>query len=441
MILRDPVHGLVAFEGRAETVVSRLLGAREVQRQRRICQLGLTSLVFPGAEHSRFVHAIGTAHVMVKLLDRVRARQSELPPGARPDEQTELDAIAAALLHDIGHGPFSHLFEEVLPGAQSHEKWSRAIILDPDSDVNRTLREISEGMPARVASLLAGDHPTGFLSRAVAGPLDVDRCDFLLRDSHMTGVSYGVFDLDFLLRALTFGRVPVADGGSQWVLAIDGRKGLPPIEHFFLSRLFMYEQVYHHKATRAAEALIRGVFARVAELVREGSPPQPIPRAIADAALARPVSAGDYLALDDVGLSSSFKQWESAPDPVLSDLCSRLSSRDLPKTLPLPSGVEFEPHRHQALALAREVARENGFRADLSVYLDVPFDVPYEEVEQDPLQGLWVAFREQGIRRLGEVSFLLGELRNKRIERPRLILPGAVRKKVQDALESPIAPV
>ncbi len=439
MILRDPVHGLVAFEGEAEKVVSRLLSTREVQRQRRICQLGMTSLVFPGAEHSRFVHAIGTAHVMVKLLDRVRARQGELPPSERLDAQTESDAVAAALLHDLGHGPFSHLFEEVLPGARSHESWTRTIILDPSSDVHRTLKEISAGMPDRVASLLGGDHPTGYLSRAVAGPLDVDRCDFLLRDSHMTGVSYGVFDLDFLMRALTFARVPSAAGDGQWVLAIDGTKGLPPIEQFFLSRLFMYEQVYHHKATRTAEALIRGVFARVAELVREGRAPQPIPPAMREAALGRPVAAGDYLALDDVGLLSCFKQWEQSPDPVLSDLTSRLATRDLPKTVPLPSGAEHEQYRRNALALAVEVAERQGLRADLSVWLDVPFDIPYEEQKGDPLQGLWVTFREQPVRRLGEVSFLLGELRNKRIERPRLILPDTIRKKVQEALESPIA--
>jgi HD superfamily phosphohydrolase len=441
MILRDPVHGLVAFEGRAETVVSRLLNTREVQRQRRICQLGMTSLVFPGAEHSRFVHAIGTAHVMVKLLDRIKARQQELSIDIGLDDEAELDATAAALLHDLGHGPFSHLFEEVLPGARSHESWTRTIILDASSEVNRTLSGIDPGMPERVASLLAGDRAAGFLSRAIAGPLDVDRCDFLLRDSHMTGVSYGVFDLDFLLRALTFGQAPAAGGDAHWVLAIDGGKGLPPIEHFFLSRLFMYEQVYHHKATRAAEALIRGVFVRVAELVREGSAPQPIPRAIADAALQRPVSAGDYLELDDVSLLSCFKLWERSADPVLSDLTARLSSRSLPKTLPLPTGIEHETYRREALALAAEVAERHGFRADLSVWLDVPFDIPYEELAQDPLQGLWVTFREQPIRRLGDVSFLLGELRNKRIERPRLILPDPVRKKVQEALESPIAPV
>ena len=113
MILRDPVHGLVAFEGEQERVVQALLDTREVQRLRRVRQLGLTSLVFPGAEHSRFAHAIGAAHVMSRLQERVRARQVSdgVPEALRLDDRSARESLAAALLHDLGHGPFSHLFE------------------------------------------------------------------------------------------------------------------------------------------------------------------------------------------------------------------------------------------------------------------------------------------------------------------------------------------
>ena len=131
---------------------------------------------------------------------------------------------------------------------------------------------------------LAGADPyegdrLGYLSRAISGTIDVDRADYLLRDSYMTGVRYGLYDLDWVLRALAFGQV-----GGEWVLAVEGRKGLPPIEGFFLARQHMYAQVYHHKATRAAEGLIRGVFVRLGELVREGRPPEGTPRALLDAA-------------------------------------------------------------------------------------------------------------------------------------------------------------
>jgi uncharacterized protein len=150
---------------------------------------------------------------------------------------------------------------QLLPNARHHEAWTLDLLRDPATEVHGALEKLSRGMAERVVALLEGHHPLGYLARAVSGTLDVDRCDYLLRDSHMTGVGYGLYDLDWLLRALVFAQVEAA-GDPTWVLAIEGRKGLPPIEGFFLARQFMYQQVYHHKATRAAESLIRGVVSR-----------------------------------------------------------------------------------------------------------------------------------------------------------------------------------
>jgi HD superfamily phosphohydrolase len=434
MILRDPVHGLVAFEGRAERVVESLLTTREVQRLRNVRQLGLTSLVFPGAEHSRFAHSLGAAHVMARLLSRMRAMQSVLPPELRIDDESEADALAAALLHDLGHGPFSHLFEDVVPQARRHEAWTMDVVLDSSTDVHRALTAISAGMPARVADLIDGRHRLGYLGRCISGTLDADRCDYLLRDSHMTGVGYGVYDLDWLLQALAFGMLPE---NGEWVLAIEGRKGLPPIEGFFLARQFMYQQVYHHKATRAAEALIRAIFIRVAELVRSSSAALQIPTALRNAAVGDPVRLGDYLALDDVQLLSSFRTWETCTDSILAELTTSLARRDLPKTVPLkPDGASGA--WQEALSRARDVASRHGLRPDLAVRLDVPADIPYEEPDDSSAEGLWVLIRHQPIQRLGLCSFLLGQLRNQRIERPRLIFPSAMRDEVLAAIESVI---
>ncbi|MBC7171833.1 MAG: HD domain-containing protein, partial [Polyangiaceae bacterium] len=348
MILRDPIHGLVSFEGRAERVVEALLSTREVQRLRRVRQLGLASLVFPGAEHSRFAHAVGAAHVMSRLTERLRACDGDLPIDARLDDEAADDAVAAALLHDLGHGPFSHLFEDVLPHARHHEEWTAEAVLDPGTDVHRALERLSGGMSDRVAALLTGKHRLRYLARAISGPLDVDRADYLLRDSHMTGVRYGLYDLDWLLRALAFGRV-----GTEWVLAIEGRKGLPPIESFFLARHFMYQQVYHHKAIRAAEALVRSVFSRLTERIRDGQRPGPVPRPLEAAALGEPLSLGEYLELDDAGLLSAMADWERGSDPELSRLCGALRNRVLPKTIPLAE--DGEPTWGEAARRAREV--------------------------------------------------------------------------------------
>ena len=435
MILRDPVHGLVSFDGQAGQVVARLLATREVQRLRSVRQLGLASLVFPGAEHSRFAHALGAAHVMVRLLERVRERDHELPPELRLDDEAGRDAVAAALLHDLGHGPFSHLFEEVWEGAPSHESWTIQVILDPATEVHQALEGLGSGMPGRVADLLRGSYRLGYLTRAVSGALDVDRCDYLLRDSHMTGVSYGLYDLDWLLRGLAFAELP----GGEWVLAVEGRKGLPPIEAFFLGRHFMYQQVYHHKATRAAECLVRGIFRRVAELVQGGDPPVAIPNALLAIANVEPVPLGDYLELDDARLLSCFQEWSKGRDPVLADLTARLRSRRLPKTVPLPPGEGEAGLREAARARAAEVVAGAGLRADLHVWLDQASDTPYNEPADDGHEGLWVMIRHQPMRKLSGTSFLLGELCGKRIETARLVFPEETREAVLRALDGVLA--
>jgi len=418
---------LIAFEGRAEKVIRSLLDTREVQRLRRVRQLGLASLVFPGAEHSRFSHAVGAAHVMQSLLDRIDACSDELPADQRLDDEARAEGLAAALLHDLGHGPFSHLFEEVLPHAKRHELWTQEILLDPSTEVHRAMESFSSGMSRRVTALLSGKYRLGYLSQSVSGTLDVDRADYLLRDSHMTGVRYGLYDLDWLLQALSFACV-----NERWVLAIQGRKGLPPAESFFLGRHFMHQQVYHHKVTRAAEALVRAIFMRVSELIFDGSPPDPLLPAFRAAALGEALSLDEYLRMDDAELLTCLSAWEHGGDPTLADLSRRLRCRELPKTMPLPDNQR--DRWMEARSRAEEIVTAGGLRADLTVWLDVAEDVPYQEPTDGSTDGMWVTLRHQALQRLGDASFLLGQLRNKRIERPRLIFPAEFRDQVLAAM-------
>jgi HD superfamily phosphohydrolase len=365
--------------------------------------------------------------VMQELQQRIDARSHELPPDQRLDDEAKADALAAALLHDLGHGPFSHLFEEVLPHAKHHEQWTRDILLDASTEVHQTLESISSGMARRVAELLSGNYRLGYLSQSVSGTLDVDRADYLLRDSHMTGVRYGLYDLDWLLHALTFACVE-----GRWVLAVQGRKGTPPVESFFLGRHFMYQQVYHHKATRAADALVRAIFMRVSELVLEGTPPDPLLPAFRAAAIGESISVGEYLRMDDSELLTCLAAWEHGSDPLLAGFSKRLRCRELPKTVPLPS--KRAGKWNEALERAREIVGADGLRTDLTVWLDRAEDIPYQEPTDGSTDGMWVTFRHQPLQRLGDASFLLGQLRNKRIERPLLIFPGEYRPQVLEAL-------
>jgi uncharacterized protein len=431
VILRDPVHGLVAFDSEEETIVNLLLDTREVQRLRRIRQLGVTSVAFPGAEHTRFAHAIGAAFVMKLLLRRLRSIDGELPFWQRVSTGPARDALAAALLHDIGHGPFSHLFEDAIPGTPHHEVWSERVLLDPDTDVHKVLASLDANMPERVAGLVRGEHPLPYLAKAVSGTFDVDRCDYLLRDAHSTGVRYGLFDLDWLLRSLRFAP-PAQDSGSSGApqLAIDGAKGLPAIEGFILARLFMFQQVYLHKATRAAEWMIRTLLARAAMCLLDGQRIPQVPPAIVAGAHHDAISLADYLELDDSVIVVAMRAWEDHTDPVLSDLAGRIRARALFKTIELFGEQASPVGREQALAIAREVVTQKGLDPDYYVGLDVAVDTPFG-AEPEPLM---VIYAKGPARPLSEVSFLLARLAGQVLSRVRLIVVPELRDDVIGAI-------
>jgi HD superfamily phosphohydrolase len=424
MILRDPVHGLVTFEAPEEAIIVRLLETAEVQRLRRVRQLGLASFAYPGADHTRFAHAIGAAFVMKRLIARLRTIQDELPFWQRVTTERAREALAAAFLHDLGHGPFSHLFEQILPTSRRHEDWTVQILLDTGTEVHRALKSIDSMLPERVADLVRGRHEIRFLASAVSGTFDVDRCDYLLRDAHATGVGYGRFDLDWLLRSLRFA-VP-SNGNVAPPLAIDGTKGIPAIESFLLARLFMFQQVYFHKTERSCEWMLARALERAQALVSDGTRLPGTPPGLV--ALLRDGDAplGDYLSLDDPALWVALSSWEREKDPILSDLVGRLRARRLFKTLELYGESKTPRARIELLERAREAASRAGFDPEMYVGLDVASTVAFDDRE-DPLE---VVFPDGSMRPLADVSFLLGRLREERLERVRLIFPVELRDAV-----------
>jgi len=428
MILRDPVHGLVTFERPEEDIIVRLLETREVQRLRRIRQLGLASLAYPSADHTRFSHAIGAAFVMTRLLDRLRRIDTALPFWQRVTTERAREALAAALLHDLGHGPFSHLFEQVLPRGLHHETWTHRILLDESTDVHRVLAELDRELPARVAELVKGRHELPYLARAVSGTFDVDRCDYLLRDAHATGVSYGRFDLDWLLRSLRFG-TPATEGAAP-PLSIDGKKGIPAIESFLLARLFMFQQVYFHKTERSCEWMLTKILERARQLIADGARLPSTPPGLISLSRDGDCTLGEYLSLDDPSVWVALSAWQSVKDPLLADLTQRLQARRLFKTYEL-FGEQAAPRgRLDALDIARDVAKKAGYDPEVHVGLDVASTVALDDAD-DPLT---IVFPDGAVRSLGEVSFLLGRLRGERMERVRLIFLPELRDELKRAL-------
>ncbi|HWL89188.1 MAG TPA: HD domain-containing protein, partial [Polyangiaceae bacterium] len=372
---------------------------------------------------------------MKQLLARLRAIQGDIPFWQQVTTDRARDALAAALLHDVGHGPLSHLFEDSIPGTPHHEVWTERVVLDPSTGVHQCLVSLDPAMPERVAALVRGEHPLPYLAKAVSGTFDVDRCDYLLRDAHATGVRYGVYDLDWLLRSLRF--APAASkGGAENdrdlapALAIDGAKGLPAIEAFLLARLFMFQQVYLHKATRSAEWMIRAVLGRAASRIMDGERLPVAPRAIELAAHGEPIALGDYLELDDAVLTCAMHAWESAKDPVLSDLSRRVRHRALFKTLELFGEQASLVGREHAHAEARAIAVAHGLDPDGYVGLDVATDTPFG-AEPDPLL---VVYAKGPPRHLSDVSFLLARLAGQVLSRVRLIFAPELRDEITRAV-------
>jgi hypothetical protein len=316
-VFRDPIHGIIEFVG-ADRRLAAVLETRAFQRLRRIKQMGFAWLVYPGAEHSRFGHALGAYHIASRV-----ARNLELP------EDVALHVRLGALLHDIGHGPFSHSWEQVFPEID-HERWGARIATE-DGELASMLEAIEPGTCGALASFWDKTYVPSFARKLVSSQLDVDRLDYLLRDGHYSGVGYATYDLDWILHALRLERVRGGDDPDD--LVIDFRRGMYAVEQYLFARTYMYAQVYHHKTVRAAEHMFLKLLARYRELAVAGDEPGGL-GPVAELARGGGMTTADYLELDDVAVTAAMRAW-SRRDDVLGDLAGRLLDRKLFKTIDL----------------------------------------------------------------------------------------------------------
>lgn len=309
-IINDPVHGFVRIPGETQF---KLIEHVWFQRLRRIKQLGLTYLVYPAALHARFQHSLGAMHLMNRALNMLISKGHLISP------QDFEDALNAILLHDIGHGPFSHTLENTLVTTLDHEQIGRAIL--------GKLNEEMGGALQGAMAILDGTHPRRFLCQLVSGQTDMDRMDYLKRDSFYTSVAEGFINVDRLLAMLE-----IADDE----LVIES-KGLFTIEHFLAARRMMYWQVYLHKTVLSAEFMLSRALLRARMLIRDGYKLD-CPPAL-HYFLANTPSADDFAyhpevirffgELDDVDVFSALKSWQYESDLVLKMLSHGILNRRL----------------------------------------------------------------------------------------------------------------
>jgi len=320
-LFSDPVHGFISVP---KATLLALVQTPEVQRLRRIRQLGVGYLVFPGAEHTRFNHALGAMALMQRTLSTLADKGTPIAP-----EEREA-ALVAALVHDIGHGPFSHTLEHTLIQDFHHEAMSRALLV--------RLNERFDGKLQRALAIFDNTYARPFFHQLVASQLDMDRLDYLRRDSFHTGVVEGRVGVDRLLKTM---RVVPASGGPHARVVVEA-KGMYAVENFLISRRLMYWQVYLHKTVLAGDKLLHAAFRRARthyradrlEMIAGASPALSffLSQKLHADDIAQPEVCAQYVALDDTDVLFTLKQWMESPDLILRDLSRRFINRDFLRT-------------------------------------------------------------------------------------------------------------
>jgi len=331
-IINDPVYGLITIPNH---LVFDIIEHPWFQRLRRILQLGLTHYVYPSAVHTRFQHALGAMHLMTQAVEVLRAK------GIVISQEEEEGVISAILLHDIGHGPYSHALEQSLVKDLSHEDLSLMMMDSLNNSMNYQLNVANK--------IFRNDYPKKFLHQLVSSQLDMDRLDYLSRDSFFTGVAEGVINTDRIIKMLT-----VLDDQ----LVVEG-KGIYSIEKFLISRRLMYWQVYLHKTVIAAEYMLVNILKRAKELAIQGIPlfSSPILNLFLysnvniDSFLMEQRWIEDFAKLDDYDILSAIKVWTTHQDHILAYLCQCLVGRHLYKV-----EIQNDPFNPDYITLLKEQA-------------------------------------------------------------------------------------
>ena len=377
--INDPVYGFIRID---DPLITRVLSHPYVQRLRRISQIGLSSLVYPGAVHNRFTHSVGAMHLMRRAVSTLREKGFDITP----EEATAVKI--AILLHDVGHAPFSHTLEGEFLDGISHEDISLAVM-------DGLREEMDDPVMDMAAEIFRGTYPKKFLHSLISSQLDMDRLDYLNRDSFFTGASEGIVSHERIIAMMN-----VSDGDIVFE-----EKGLYSVEKFVIARRMMYWQVYLHKTVLAADALVEGLVRRAKELLAGGEP-LPVHEPLRGLLLSKTGCEGlgreflrRYMAVDESDMWCVFKQWMSHPDFILSFLADAACNRHL-----FSAKLSDRPlDREQVLLIGNAIKREYGIGDDLLGYLLRVKEIN-NHVYRPREDNIRIMLRDGRVRNITEVS-------------------------------------
>jgi HD superfamily phosphohydrolase len=391
-IYRDSVHNIIRLNTDTDEgkLLVRLIDTAEFQRLRRIKQLGLANFTYQGAEHSRFTHSLGALHLATRTLYKLQNTY-------QISDEARIAVRCAALLHDIGHGAFSHVIETILNF--HHEDFTVEAVLSHETEVGRVLHDFSPDLANHIAEIIKGTFRPFALSQLVSSQLDVDRMDYLLRDSLMTGAKYGIYDLEWIIKSLEIDE----ENDRLYVSA----RGIYAVEDYLQARYYMFRQVYFHRTLRSAEVILRSILKRALQLFAGGDKVWYAEKTpFAKILRGQRLTLAEHLELDDSDIMFHIKQWKNSDDKILSDLAGRFLHRRLFKAfdLDMPDG-----ERQDFLTKARQAVEQAGFNPEFYYAEDMAGDVPYYFYNKEttaPNKLIYVAdgYSHSVIREISEIS-------------------------------------
>ena len=390
-VMRDPIHGYIHVHYK---VIWDCINAREFQRLRRIHQLGGDFQVYHTAEHTRFSHSLGVYEIVRRMVEEIEELSRSL------SEYEKCAAMLAGLLHDLGHGPFSHAFEAV--SDCHHEQFTQRILLE-DSEIHRILSAADVRLPQDVADIIGYRYKNDLLNQLVSGQLDADRMDYLLRDAYFTGTSYGTFDMERILRTIRIQDAHLAVKES----------GIHSVEDYIMARYHMYWQVYLHPVARSYEIMIALLFERMKTLWKQK------PSFFAGLEMFTPFLSGERVAiealfrLDEAAALYGFALLTQRSDPILRDLAARVLDRRL---------FAYTQEEADTYAKICPIAKANGYDPQYYVHRDHVTQKPYSPYKgrQGP-HVIWIVDEQGTLSELSEKSAIVSALVDAKVKEQQLV--------------------
>ncbi len=390
-VMRDPIHGYIHVHYK---VIWDCINAREFQRLRRIHQLGGDFQVYHTAEHTRFSHSLGVYEIVRRMVEEIEELSRSL------SEYEKCAAMLAGLLHDLGHGPFSHAFEAV--SDCHHEQFTQRILLE-DSEIHRILSAADVRLPQDVADIIGYRYKNDLLNQLVSGQLDADRMDYLLRDAYFTGTSYGTFDMERILRTIRIQDAHLAVKES----------GIHSVEDYIMARYHMYWQVYLHPVARSYEIMIALLFERMKTLWKQK------PSFFAGLEMFTPFLSGERVAiealirLDEAAALYGFALLTQRSDPILRDLAARVLDRRL---------FAYTQEEADTYAKICPIAKANGYDPQYYVHRDHVTQKPYSPYKgRQGTHVIWIVDEQGTLSELSEKSAIVSALVDAKVKEQQLV--------------------